>query len=572
MLLLLASFLAGVLTSLAPCILPVLPVIVGSSVLSDGDKKQDRRKPYIIVASLGVSVVLFTVLLKVSSALIGIDPQIWTLAAGGIVIALGVSLLFPRLWAKISLLTGLEHRSNSMLGKAGQKSGTAGAILTGAALGPVFSSCSPVYALVLATVLPVNLALGMVYIVSYALGLSLSLLAIALIGQRLTARLGWAVDPESWFRKVLAIILILVGLMVVTGYDKQIQTWAADHLPFSTSSLEESLVNLTDDSDNDNKSNGDNDVFNVTPYDAPELVGTGQWFNSEPLALKDLKGQVVLIDFWTYSCINCLRTLPYLQQWYETYQDEGLVIIGVHAPEFAFEKVADNVANFVDKNGLTYPIVQDNDFATWQAYNNRFWPAHYLIDKDGQVRREHFGEGKYEETEAAIRQLLADSGNATTDAPTINGSTEPPISGQQTPETYLGYTRGERLANSGQFAADETVDYTLASNLGEHQWSLGGPWQIGAESSLSMADNSQLRFSFSAKEVYLVMDGPAGSKVDVAVDGLANPGGGDVQQGKVTLDGARLYRLVNADSFLNNRQLTLTFPKGVTVNAFTFGS
>ena len=572
MLLLITSFLAGVLTSLAPCVLPLLPVIVGGSMLRDGSEKHDRLKPFIISASLVVSVVLFTVLLKVSTALSGVDPQIWTVIAGVLVIGLGVGMMFPLLWARLSLATGFEHSSNDLLGKANKHSGVAGSILTGAALGPVFSSCSPVYAVILATVLPVNLSLGLIYIVSYALGLGVALLAIALLGRRLTAHLQWAVNPSGNFRRLLGAILIIVGLLVAGGYIDKVQTWAADNLPFSLGFLENKLVTVSEETMNQGN---DSEVFNVVPYKAPELVGTGDWFNSSPLNLEELQGKVVLIDFWTYSCINCIRTLPYLQQWHETYADEGFVIIGVHAPEFAFEKVSANLAEAIEERGLTYPIVQDNDFKTWRAYENRFWPAHYLIDKDGNVRREHFGEGEYVETEEAIRQLLAESGNASSDAFVTDATDGPPTSSRQTPETYLGYQRAERFANTAEFTADLKVTYALVDPLANDEWSLGGAWKMGSAQSLALQDGSALRIKFSAKEVYLVMGGEG--TVTLRLNGepvtSQNYGGEDVDdEGKVAVKEARLYKLINAPNFVEGGTLDIEFSRGVSVNAFTFGS
>ena len=239
MLLLLTSFLAGVLTVFAPCVLILLPVIVGSSMISDGDQKLDRKKPYIISISLGISVLLFTLILKASTVLIGIDPQVWKSVSGFIVIILGISLLFPLLWARMSATIGLENNSNKLLGRASKKSGVLGYILTGAALGPVFSACSPIYALILATILPVNIALGLVYMTLYAAGLSLALLVISLAGRRLTKKLKWAVTPNGWFRRILAILLILVGIAVATGFDKDIQTWMLINIPFSSTVIED---------------------------------------------------------------------------------------------------------------------------------------------------------------------------------------------------------------------------------------------------------------------------------------------------------------------------------------------
>lgn len=571
MFLLIASFLAGVLTSLAPCILPLLPVIVGSSLLSDGDHKKDRRKPYIIAGSLALSVVIFTLLLKVSSVLIGLNPSVLTAVSGGIVILIGITMFFPYFWVRVSSSTGFEKSSNQLLSKAFKHSGTGGAILTGAALGPVFSSCSPVYALLLATVLPVNLALGVTYIFSFALGLGLALLAIALIGRRLTTKLGWAVNPNGAFRKILAVILVVVGLLVITGNIQKFQVWSAEHLPFGVSTLEQKLVPSNPKIAASTGGGGAKEMFNTNPYDAPELQGIAGWINADPTTLKQLQGKVVLIDFWTYSCINCQRTQPYLNAWYDKYHNDGLEIIGVHAPEFAFEKVPENVKKAVKQENIKYPVALDNDFTTWRAYNNQYWPAKYLIDKDGQVRYTHFGEGSYAETEKIIQSLLKEAGKTVDNTIETDNGANVSVMGQ-TPETYLGYQRAERFANTDQFIADKPVDYTLFSNLQEHEWSLGGKWQMSGEFSQSSVDNARLSFNFSAREVYLVMSGPPGSLVSVSVEGLDQPGGSDVNaQGKVSIDGARLYKLVSTDTFLSNKRLTLTFPAGITVNAFTFG-
>ncbi len=575
MLLLITSFLAGVLTVFAPCVLILLPVIVGSSLATDTDKKADRLKPYIISASLGVSVLLFTLLLKASTLLIDVDPQVWKSISGSIVVILGLSLLFPLMWARLSARIGLEHSSNTMLARVSKKSGIGGYILTGAALGPVFSACSPVYAVILATILPVNLALGLVYMTLYAIGLSFALLAIALGGRRLTKRLNWTAKPGGWFRRSLAILLIVVGLAVITGLDKKVQTWVLVHVPLNSTKLEEKLI-PNRSSNASTQQGGNKAVFNVEkPYPAPELRDIQDWINSDPQTLAKLKGKVVLIDFWTYSCINCQRTQPYLNKWYDKYKNDGLVIIGAHAPEFAFEKVPENVRRAVKEANIKYPVALDNDFATWQAYNNQFWPAKYLIDKDGQIRYTHFGEGKYDETEGAIQTLLKESGHTITESIDKNIGTVA-IQKGQSPETYLGYERGERFANADQFKQDKEVNYTLSGNLAEHEWSLGGLWQVGGKESVAMGDNAVLRIKFTAKEVYLVMNGPSDLPVTLKLNGQAVSssanGGNDVDSaGQVHLNGARLYRLVKLPQFTKNAVLDIKLPKGTTVNAFTFG-
>lgn len=568
----LLSYIAGLLTALAPCVLPLLPIILGGS-LTGG--KKDKRRPYIITASLVVSLIFFTLLLKASTILIGIDPHVWTIGSGVLVIILGLFMLFPDLWVRIIGNLGIEHKSQGLLAKAyTQKNGVISAILIGAALGPIFSSCSPTYAWVIATVLPSSTLLGMFYLTFYVVGVATALLAIALLGRKLLVRIKWASNPRGWFQRGIAVLFIIVGVFVATGWDKKVQTYLVEKDFLNVKSLEEKLVpsnNSSPKTNNDNSSNKEKEEFNVVGYDAPELNGIADWINSDPQTIAQLKGKVVLIDFWTYSCINCQRTQPYLNAWYEKYKDDGFVILGLHAPEFAFEKVTENVQKAVIDANIKYPVALDNDLATWRAFENNYWPAKYLIDKDGRVRYTHFGEGDYAETEETIQKLLKESGKNITkkiDAdPSLNSANR-----DQTPETYLGYKRGERFANSDQFVADKPVEYSLLNNLEEHEWSLGGKWQINNESSQSLADGTRLGINFSGKEVYLVMSGPTGVLVNVSVTGLSAPGGADVNaQNQVSINGARLYKIVNANQYLSNENLILTFPAGVTINAFTFG-
>ena len=566
----LLSYVAGLLTALAPCVLPLLPIILGGSLAGE---KKDKWRPYIITASLVVSLILFTLLLKASTVFIGIDPKVWTIGSGILVIILGFFMLFPDLWAQVIGKLGIEHRSQGLLGKAyKQENGVLSAILIGAALGPIFSSCSPTYAWVIATVLPSSTLLGMFYLTFYVLGVATALLAIALLGRKLLERIKWASDPKGWFQRGIAILFIIVGIFVATGLDKKVQTYLVEKDFLNIKLLEEKIVPESDSSTKTNSNSSTNkEKFNVAAYDAPELKNIAAWINSDPQTIENLKGKVVLLDFWTYSCINCQRTQPYLNAWYDKYKDDGFVILGVHAPEFAFEKATRNVETAVADASIKYPVALDNSFATWQAYENRFWPAKYLIDKDGQVRYTHFGEGDYAETEETIQALLKESGQTVSDKIEANLSSGTSVRGQ-TPETYLGYERAERFANATQFVADKPVDYTLMDQLEEHEWSLGGQWQINDESSQSLSDGSKLRINFSAKEVYLVMSGAPGTLVGVSVDSLNSPGGVDVNaQNQVKIDGARLYKIVNADKYTAKKQLTLTIPTGVTVNAFTFG-
>lgn len=550
----LLSFLAGILTVLAPCVLPFLPVIVGGS-LGHGS----RRRPYLIAGSLVVSLLLFTMLLKASTAFLNIDPKVWAIGSGTLVILLGLAMLFPGVWARVAGALKLEN-THQLLDKArAQRSETLGAVLTGAALGPVFSSCSPTYAWVIATVLPASPTAGMLYLGVYCIGMAGALLAISLLGRRLINRLGWAADPRGWFQRIVAVLFIFVGVFVATGWDKQVQAWAVDKFP-SLTAFEEGLIPSSEQALP--RRGGEGEIPNPTP--APELQGITSWVGSEPLTLAGLRGKVVLVDFWTYSCINCVRTQPYLNAWYDRYHDSGFEIIGVHAPEFAFEKVPENVAKAVAEAQIKYPVALDNDFATWRAYNNRYWPAKYLIDAEGRIRWVHFGEGNYDEAEAQIRELLGESGETAV----VSDETLQHTPGQS-PETYLGTARAEGN-DSGLRGGDH--DYgEITDPSGPNHWTLGGSWNADGESITALGGGAQLRYRFSGRQMYLVMDGPADARVRVEVEGGITPGGADVVGEYVTLDGAKMYRLVQLPETTGGTTVTLTFDEGVRANAFTFG-
>jgi thiol-disulfide isomerase/thioredoxin len=247
----------------------------------------------------------------------------------------------------------------------------------------------------------------MVYLSTYCVGVGVGLLAIALLGRRLLSRITWASKPGGAFQRTIAALFIVMGLFIVTGLDQAVETRLLTADPFGITRLEQRLIPSTGTAESPTQmSPGD-----IASYPAPELVDIQGWINSDPLTLAQLRGKVVLIDFWTYSCINCERTQPYLNAWYDAYASDGFVIIGVHAPEFAFEQVPANVQKAVTADGIKYPVALDNTFATWKAYANNYWPAKYLIDKDGRVRYTQFGEGDYDVTESKIRQLLGESGS-----------------------------------------------------------------------------------------------------------------------------------------------------------------
>jgi cytochrome c biogenesis protein CcdA/thiol-disulfide isomerase/thioredoxin len=566
MFLLFGAFIAGALTVLAPCVLPLLPIVIGGSVTGNN---KDKKRPVIIAVSLAVSLIVFTLLLKATTVFINVPPQVITYFSGGVIIALGIVMLFPAAYAVAISRLGIEQRAQAALSKGYTSKGSlAGPIIIGAALGPVFSSCSPVYAYILATVLPVNFAQAFGYIVAYVVGLAIVLLLIGYYGQRFTSRIRFASNPKGWFQRTVAILFIVVGLLVSTGYDKRLQTWVSMHTPFnfdaiSTHFLPERTHKVVDGT-----------LLNVTPYSAPEFVGLQDWINSQPLTMRQLKGKVVLVDFWTYSCINCIRNNPYLEQWYNTYKDDGFVVVGVHAPEFSFEKVPANVRKGVKDQHITYPVALDNDLATWSAFENAYWPAGYLIDAQGQVRRVHEGEGQYKETEEAIRSLLQENG-AKLDSPATIKDVAVPITSQQTPETYVGYARAANYAGTQPLADKPTQTFILPDRLGLNYWALGGTWEVQGEKIIARG-NSVLRFNVSAKDVYVVGGTGTAASVKILLNGQPASQTGaaapDVHDSVVAFDGSRLYRLLSFKTFTSGQIIELQVPDGVELNAFTFGS
>jgi thiol-disulfide isomerase/thioredoxin len=314
----------------------------------------------------------------------------------------------------------------------------------------------------------------------------------------------------------------------------------------------------------------------------PSLSGAVAWLNSPALSAEALKGKVVLVDFWTYSCINCLRAIPYVRAWAEKYRDQGLVVIGVHAPEFAFEKNIDNVRGAVADLKIDYPVAIDNDYAIWRAFNNQYWPAHYFIDAQGRIRHHHFGEGDYDGSERVIQQLLAEAGKSTVSANLVSVSASgaeaaPDMDDIQSPETYVGYDRAENFASLGGAVQDARHVYTApAPRLNE--WGLAGDWTIGGEHAVLNEKGGSIVYRFHARDLHLVLGpGPDGKAVRfrITIDG-AVPGdrhGADVDaEGQGVVTGERLYQLVRQSGAIGDRTFEIQFlDPGVQAYAFTFG-
>lgn len=556
MLLLLVSFAAGVLTVLAPCILPVLPVVIGSSAAG-----KSRWTPYVVVGSLGLSVIAFTFILKVSTAFIMVPEAFWTYFAGAVFALFGLTLVFPHLWESVPGLSRLSASSNKVLGTGYQKKSLYGDAIVGAALGPIFSTCSPTYFLILASVLPASYFLGTLYIVAYVLGLAAVLLPLALLGDRLAQRLSGYADPKGWFKRGLGILFIVLGLLVATGVVKQIETAILNAGYFDITKVEQKLLDLTEPMKKDPTSL-------TNPY--REIVNPSGFVNSGPLTLGEYVGKkVILVDFMTYSCINCQRTFPYLNEWYRAYEDDGLLIVGIHTPEFAFEKDKGNVERAAQKFGLQFPIVLDNDYATWAAYENRYWPRKYLIDIHGDIVYDHIGEGKYEETEAEIvkllnerKRVLAEAGSVTMHGASPVGET-PEFSNVRTPETYLGADRVQYLVNLPSrtcLTGSCSYSYTGEDRQG---YELEGQWVIDGESAMLEKGKGGIRLPFTARKVNLVMGAKTPVSLEVYVDGVLHK--------QVVVTDHDLYNLVDMPTYGSHVVEIRFLDPGVSAFAFTFG-
>lgn len=315
---------------------------------------------------------------------------------------------------------------------------------------------------------------------------------------------------------------------------------------------------------------------------AEELVGISNWINSNPLKMQELRGKVVMIDFWTYSCINCIRTFPFLQAWHESYADKGFVLIGVHSPEFDFEKKLANVQRETEDNGLTYPVAIDNDHDTWNAYENRFWPAHYLIDAEGNIRFRHFGEGKYAETEQAIVDLLDEAGLLEdTDKPEAFRDAAAGSKAPRSPETYLGYLRINQFGSAAEdVLPDEPYSFTRPTATAVNRFYLDGEWTIGPEASELMSKSGSILYDYEAREVNLVMESGTGSEivVELTIDGqplTEEKLGKDVviENGKsvVKVKDSRLYSLIEMSESLEGLLELKVITPGLRAYAFTFG-
>jgi thiol-disulfide isomerase/thioredoxin len=445
---------------------------------------------------------------------------VWSITVALLVGFVGLTYLIPALWDRIPVAR-FAAQAQRQLGASARRTGVAGDVLTGLALGPVFSSCSPTYFVILAAVLPVSPLRGLAYLAVYALGLSLVLLGVSLLGQRFAHHIGWLANPQGWVRKGFGVLLLIIALGIGFGFDKSLQAHLAGLPIFSV--LERFEQRILKRAEGEASTSALPEIEYQEQGQYKEITGSAGYLNSatSPTIGEHIGQRVVLIDFMTYSCINCQRTFPYLQQWYERYRDSGLVVIGIHTPEFAFEHKKENVARELGKFGITFPIILDNDYATWRAYENQFWPRTYLIDGTGTIVYDHIGEGSYALTEQAIRRALTENarlrGESLELPPALAQDVRQSITVRATPETYLGT---ERTRGLDSFAAACGMDGSCGT-LPTDNVAVDASWQQEAESLVLTEAQGNIAVRFSGNALRIVAGAPTGATLAGFLDGKA---------------------------------------------------
>ena len=586
LLLLIFGFIAGAATAISPCALPVLPVVFAAGATGG------RKRPLGIATGLALSFTFATVLLVYLISAFGLPDSILRYFAISVLLLFGLSLLIPSISMRLEgFISRMTARSAGKVSSATQGDGTKdgfwSGVLIGSGLGLVYAPCAgPILAGVITVSASQSFSAGRLGVaLAYGLGSAITFYALMLGGRKLITPLA---KRSQTFQYVMGTLMIIVAVGMFANYDTKFQTAIASDLPSflvnPTESIETSgssqarLTALRGDKAapyNSTDTRGGGMLPQVAS--APDFVGNQRWFNTQgnkPLTKSDLRGKVYLVDFWTYTCINCIRTFPYLKAWYEKYENKGFEIVGVHTPEFAFEKSAKNVQGAINQNGLKYPVAQDNDFKTWDAFRNQYWPAHYLIDAKGQIRYIHYGEGDYLETEEAIRSLLRENG-----VRGLGGDTSESVQAEKaasfkiSPETYLGANRADGF--EGVTPSPANTNYgTKPIKLVPSTYRLGGEWKIGPQSATS-GKNAFLDYRTVSQRTFLVL-GSAGDKprkMEVLLDGKpisAADAGDDVKNGVATISNQRLYRLVDTGK-VETHTLTLRPAPGISGYAFTFG-
>lgn len=572
------AYLAGVLTIVSPCILPVLPF-----VLAQADRPF-RRSGLPMLVGMALAFAAVASLAAVAGGwAIELNRHARTLALG-LIALFGLALVFPALSARLTApLVALGARlSRSADERAARNPGFGSSALLGVATGLLWAPCAgPALGLILA-----GAALGgpsletSGLLLAYASGAATSLALALVFGGRVFAVMKRSLGIGERLRRGLGAAVLASVVAISLGLDTGLLARISS---VGTSAIEHRLIDLLDPAASGAASAAGGLVTPARAETKPApLFGATQWLNTEPLTSESIKGKVVLVNFWTYSCINCLRSLPYIRAWAEKYKDRGLVVIGVHTPEFAFEKDLGNVRKAVAALGVGYPVAIDNNYAIWRSFNNRAWPARYFIDAKGRTRHQEFGEGGYAESERLIQSLLAEAGNAVAAdtakvvADGVQGAADP--ANLRSPETYIGYAQARGFVSPGGAREDVPNQYNAAARLRLNQWSLSGIWTVAGEYAALNQTGGRIIHRFHARDLHLVLGpSPDGKPVRfrVTIDGVA-PGsahGTDIDsEGRGTVTAERLYQLVRQDGPVTERNFEIEFlDPGVRAYAFTFG-
>jgi cytochrome c biogenesis protein CcdA/thiol-disulfide isomerase/thioredoxin len=597
MTLLFLAYLGGVLTIVSPCILPVLPFVFARTdrpFLSNGLP---------MLAGMAITFAVVATLAAVAGGWAVQANEYGRIAALVLMAAFGLTLIFPALADRAMrplVSVGAALSASAERGSGEHKAAIVPSLLLGVATGFLWAPCAgPVLGLILTGAALKGASVGTSFLLlAYAAGAATSLALVLLLGGGIFAAMKRSLGAAEWFKKGLGVAVLIAVAAVASGLDTGFLTKISLS---NTAALEQGLLaRLRPESGAASGSRQTAVVMSGSPATMmsgapgahspniaveggfPSLSGAVEWINSPPLTSEGLKGKVVLIDFWTYSCINCLRSIPYVKAWAEKYKDHGLVVIGVHTPEFAFERKISNVRAAVADLKIGYPVAVDSEYAIWRAFDNEYWPAHYFIDAQGRRRYHHFGEGDYDESERVIQQLLAEAGNGNYPAALVSvnasGAQGPPSAIEsQSPETYVGYSRAQNFTSPGGVVQDKSHVYaTVIPKL--DQWSLSGDWTVSAESATLNQAGGRIVYRFRARDLHLVL-GPKsdGQRVRfrVTIDGIAPAGdhGTDVDaDGRGVVDQHRLYQLVRESGGISDRTFEIEFlDPGVQAYAFTFG-
>lgn len=566
MLIFVLAYLGGMLTIVSPCILPVLPFVFA---------RADRpfvRSGLPLLLGMAATFALVATLAAVGGGWVVRANDAGRGVALVVLAAFGLMLLFPALADRATRpLVALGARLSE--GGAGPSGGGFGAsLLLGVATGLLWAPCAgPILGLILtgAALQGASIATSLL-LLAYAAGAATSLALALLVGGRVFAAMKRSIAAGEWVRRALG-VLVLIGVAIIgLGLDRGVLTRISTA---GASTLEQALLDR------------------AGPMKAPATAATGRlaslsgataWLNSAPIGPDQLRGKVVVIDFWTYSCINCLRTIPHVRALADRYRDKGLVVIGVHTPEFAFERDLGNVRKAVRDLGVTWPVAVDNDRAIWRAFSNQYWPAQYFIDARGVVRGSHFGEGEEEKTEKLIQGLLAEAGarGVPTGVLPVRGGglgEAPDLDELRSQETYLGHGRAENFAGAGGLQRDRAATYA-ARRLSLNQWTLAGDWRVEKEAATSQGPGARVLFRFHARDLHLVL-GPTAAgrpvRFRIRIDG--KPPGADhgmdaAAEGSGVVTSQRLYQLVRQKGPVADRTFEIEFlDPGVQAFSFTFG-